>query len=154
MSEILAAIIGAFVGFVSSFLVLRFDYKQLFAKVVSENRIEWMNSLRTNLSRFLANAEILGEMKKLQSCSFLSDGKCECEQYIQLKQGMFEARELVTTRLNLAKELQALLFAALKNLDNTSENFAVQREYIEDLARKILRAEWDSVKNEAKGKED
>ncbi len=147
MSELLSALIGTIIGAIGSFLLLRFNYRQLFANVVSENRIEWMNSLRTNLSKFLANAEILREIPHPSTQS-----KDTAQQYFTLKCSMFEARELVTTRLNLAKEQQHLLFVALKNLDYMDDNFIAQREYIEELARKILRPEWESVKNEAKGK--
>ncbi len=127
----------------------RHNQSQLFAEVVSENRIEWMNSLRINLSKFLANAETLRDY----SLSSDKDGE-KYKQYVALKREMLEAKGLVTTRLNLEKELQRLMFTAIKDFDYTSENFTAKRIYVEDLARRILRPEWDSVKNEAKGKEN
>lgn len=46
------------------------------------------------------------------------------------------------------------MFAAIKQIDCSQNNtqFEAQREYIEELARKILKPEWERVKNEAQGK--
>ena len=46
------------------------------------------------------------------------------------------------------------MLAAIKKFDYSTENekFATQCEYIEELARKILKPEWERVKAEACGK--
>lgn len=161
MNEIVAALIGGVIGFLGSFLVLRFNYKQLFAQTVSSNRMDWINKWRENLSIFLANAEVLHEMTRnhngeIQACALNKSMKyvCECEKYIALKTEMLKSREMITSRLNLNEDLHRLMFATIKQIDIQSNDFFVQREYIEELARQILKPEWERLKREAKGKEN
>ena len=151
METIIAAII-ALAGVILSvgisllvaLLTRRYNYHHLFAETVSKNRMEWINVWRENISTFLALAETLHECyKKGTSCAL-------CE----LKKEMLKARAMITTRLNMTEELHCLMFAAIKQIDCSQSNtqFEAQREYIEELARKILKPEWERVKNEAQGK--
>ena len=152
METIIAAII-ALAGVILSvgislmvaLLTRRYNYHHLFAETVSKNRMEWINVWRENISTFLAIAETLHD----SGCK--KDKPCElCE----LKKEMLKARAMITTRLNMTEELHCLMFAAIKQIDCSQSNtqFEAQREYIEELARKILKPEWERVKNEAQGK--
>ena len=161
METIIAAII-ALAGVILSvgisllvaLLTRRYNYHHLFAETVSKNRMEWINVWRENISTFLAIAETLHEScKKDELCGSgcKKDKPCElCE----LKKEMLKARAMITTRLNMTEELHCLMFAAIKQIDCSQSNtqFEAQREYIEELARKILKPEWERVKNEAQGK--
>ena len=143
MSEVIAALLGALIGFVSSFLVLRFNYKQLFAQTVSNNRMDWINVWRENISKFLACAEFLHKHK---------DKKCEkCCEY---EKEMYQARSMIVSRLNLTEELHVLMKASIENINvnDDDQTFTAKCEYILEVARQILKLEWERVKQEAKGK--
>ena len=53
-SGLIGAIIGAVISGVLSFLVLRFNYRQLYAEIVSKSRDEWLGQMRDHLSKLLA----------------------------------------------------------------------------------------------------
>lgn len=159
-SGVISGLAGAVLGFVASMLVLRFNYRDLFAKTVSANRMEWINVWRENISTFIANATILHERGYVAKranveCPCKEPCKDCCAECLKIEAEMLKARELITTRLNMAEEKHALLFAAIKQIDYSAENtkFAAQCEYIEELARQILKPEWERVKDEARGKE-
>lgn len=149
MSEVLSGLIGALIGFVSSFLVLRFYYKQLFAQTVSSNRMDWINVWRENISKFLACAEFLHKHK---------DKNCEkgdgCDKCCEYEKEMYQARSMIISRLNLTEGNHVLMKASLDGFDynDDEKTFIAKREYILELARQILKPEWERVKHEAKGK--
>ena len=162
-SEVIAALI-ALSGVILSILVnilfhigaTRYNYNQLFAQTVSENRMDWINVWRENVSKFLACAEILVK----HTCDCKQEHKCEnckccCKdcKIIEYKKEFYEARGMITSRLNMDEELHVLMFAAINQIDfKDTENFVAKREYILELARKILKPEWERLKDEARGK--
>ena len=130
------------------------------AKTVSANRMDWINVWRENISTFIANATILHERGYVAKrtdveCPCKEPCKDCCAECLKIEAEMLKARELITTRLNMAERKHVLLFAAIKQFDYSAENtkFAAQCEYIEELARQILKPEWERVKDEARGKE-
>lgn len=149
-TEIIAAII-ALVGVILSILVsllislatTRFNYRQLYAQTVSTNRMDWINKWRENISKFLACAEILNN-----NCA------CGNNELITIEKEMYEARGMVVSRLNLDepnhKAMLVLMNFFVIHCDK--QEFIKQREAILALARKILKPEWERVKDEAKGK--
>lgn len=157
MSEVVAAVIGAVFGFIASWLTLRFNYNQLFAQTVSNNRMDWINVWRENISKFLACTELLIEHKcegkKKNDCK---ECKCDCKdcKIIEYKKEFYESRGMITSRLNMEEELHILMFAAINQIhyNNEREDFIPKREYILELERKILKNEWERVKDEARGK--
>ena len=149
-NEITAALI-ALGGVVVSVLVTiafgiithRYNYNQLFAQTISSNRMEWINVWRENISKFLACAEFLHKHK---------DKKCEkCCEY---EKEMYQAKSMIGSRLNLTEENHVLMKASLDNFDynDDEKTFIAKREYILELARQILKPEWERLKDEAKGK--
>lgn len=153
MSEAIAGLIGALVGFVASFLTLRFNYKQLFAETVSSNRMEWINVWRENISKFLACAEAIGYMQSKnvkKSCdSFCKNDDKEFE----YTKEFYQSRAMIVSRLNLTEELHKAMHIAIYEVNLTNlGNFSQQRELILQIARQILKPEWERVKNEARGK--
>ena len=147
VAALLGAIGGALLSFLASWLTLKFNYHQLFAETVSKNRMEWINVWRENISKFLACAEIL------QKCSLSTE--CDNCKIVEYKKEFYESRAMITSRLNMDEELHVLMFAAINQIDfkTPDSEFAAKREYILELARKILKPEWERVKKEAKGKE-
>lgn len=162
--EVIAALI-ALGGVILSVLVsvlfhigtTRYNYNQLFAQTVSNNRMDWINVWRENISKFLACTELLiehkCECKKKNDCEGC---KCDCKdcKIIEYKKEFYESRGMITSRLNMEEELHILMFAAINQIhyDNAREEFIPKREYILELERKILKNEWERVKDEARGK--
>lgn len=140
-------VFSAIVSFIVSAAATRFNYKQLFAETVSKNRMEWINVWRENISTFLACAEILHEPS-----STTPSGSGAPNDDMRFK--LYEARAMITSRLNMEEELHKIMFSAINTLDWSPSNgkFAAQREYILETARQILKPEWERVKHEAKGK--
>lgn len=153
--EVIAALI-ALGGVILSVLVsvlfhigtTRYNYNQLFAQTVSNNRMDWINVWRANIARFLACTELLIEYQ----C-----GGCNCDnecKLIEQKKEFYESRGMITSRLNMEEELHVLMCAAINQIhySDKRENFIPKREYILELERKILKNEWERVKDEARGK--
>jgi len=145
LSGLIGAVVGAIFGFIASFLTLRLGYHQLFASTVSSNRMEWINVWRENISKFLACAEILHTKVKT------NDNEKELLGY---EKELLEARAMIITRLNTKENDHVLMYGALTQIDYSplSQSFYAQQTAIIELARKILKPEWERVKNEAKGK--
>lgn len=145
ISGLIGAIAGALIGFIASLLTLRFNYHQLFASTVSSNRMEWINVWRENISKFLACAEILHTKDRT------NDNEKELLGY---EKELLEARAMIITRLNTKENDHVLMYGALTQIDYSplSQSFYAQQTVIIELARKILKPEWERVKNEAKGK--
>lgn len=149
-TEIIAAII-ALVGVILSILVsllislatTRFNYRQLYAQTVSTNRMDWINKWRENISKFLACAEILNN-----NCA------CGNNELITIEKEMYEARGMVVSRLNLDEPNHKAMLVLMNSfvIHCDKQEFIKQREAILALARKILKPEWERVKDEAKGK--
>lgn len=158
--EVAAAII-ALGGVILSALVTiiinsgrtRYNYNQLFAETVSNNRMDWINVWRENISKFLACAEILNRC----NCPNKNPGNgqaCTCRDLMAYKKEFYESRAMITSRLNMSEELHVLMFAAINQIsfETTDAEFVAKREYILELARAILKPEWERLKDEAKGK--
>lgn len=55
----MCTLIGIIVCFMSSWFLLKFNYKKMFVETISKNRMEWINVWRENISKFLDCSEIL-----------------------------------------------------------------------------------------------
>lgn len=146
MSEVLAVIIGAILGFIPSVLLLRFNYSQLFAQTVSSNRMNWIDNFREEFSI------IVGTVRFAKGKKYCVN---KCNKFILEAE---QARVKLLTRLNqntnkfgneynraFAQRLEAIDFS---NLTTTTEEDV---ETLIIISRKILEPEWDRVKEEAKG---
>ena len=139
-------VFSVIVSFIVSMATTRFNYKQLFAETVSKNRMEWINVWRENISTFLACAEIL---HRSQSTTAFTQ-----ESINQYLQDMYKAQLMITSRLNMEEKLHKEIAATINGFSYTANNaqFTENKEEILDLARQILKIEWDRVKLEAQGK--
>lgn len=143
MTEFWAALIGALIGSIVPAITLRFNYRQLFAQSVSSNRMDWINVWRENISKFLACAEVLHNRYRCKNIPLL-----------QVEKEMYEARGMVVSRLNLKEEEHRKMLLLMNNFSVHCSNhqFIKQREEILELARNILKYEWERVKAEANGR--
>ena len=55
----IGALAGAVIGFVGSWLLLKYNYKDLFAKTVSSNRMDWINKFRDEIAMVIGTIRIL-----------------------------------------------------------------------------------------------
>ena len=137
------AVLSVIITVIINFWHKRYNYNQLFAETVSQNRMEWINVWRENISDFLACAETLR-----------NNTTCGKDELVKLEKEMYAARGMVVSRLNLEeKDHQSMLVLMNTFVVHCSEqDFINQREDILALARKILKPEWERVKDEARGK--
>ena len=137
-SEFVSAIIGAIIGALTSLLVLRFNYHDLYARSISESRMNWIDNFREELSIIVAALKT-GENNVLNA---------------------EKARAKLLTRLNLdtaklGNEYNKVFADLLNSIKFGGQN-AEQEETADrliEIARKILEFEWQRVKKEAEGKQ-
>lgn len=158
MSEVIAAVIGAVFGFIASWLTLRFNYNQLFAQTVSENRMDWINHFREEFSIILGTASFLSN-NPINECKSTNNEECkicdkECAKRIILEAE--RARMKLLTRLNMdtskiGNEYNQVFERKLKEIDFNKMFSKQQQNELMEIAREILEFEWKKVKKEAKG---
>lgn len=136
-------IISVMVTLVIDIMTTRFNYRQLYAQTVSTNRMDWINVWRENISTFLACAEALR-----------SNTSSNSDELIKIEKEMYESRGMIVSRLNLDEidHQTMLLLINTFSIYCSDQEFINQRESILALARKILKPEWERVKEEARGK--
>ena len=149
--EVVAALISASGVFVSLLVTIvfnalasKFNYRKLFAETVSQNRMDWINVWRENVSVFLAASRVLHDFQYKAGPNF--------DEYVFRQQ---QAKAMVTTRLNLTENLHQEFLIAINAVDfrcTDEKKFSCACEMVEVLARKILKPEWERVKEEAKGR--
>lgn len=133
MSEIIAALIGCLVGVLGSYFTLRFNYRQLFAETVSQSRNHWLNEMRENISVMLAEA-------------------CKCVGPLKSKE-YYIAQNQVLLRMNNVEPLHLMLTKEIRELERSGSaaDFRLHRDNILTISEKLLKREWEHVKDEAKG---
>ncbi|NLE06907.1 MAG: hypothetical protein GX638_19175 [Crenarchaeota archaeon] len=147
LGELLSGFLGALLGCFFSFLTLRYNYKDLYARTVSENRMEWINNFREEIATVAAAVK--------------------CGNSLEIRNGdrplLYEAekaRVRLLTRINMdtsksGNEYNKVLSDILSDIDFTKQckEDKARIDALLDLSRKILEIEWKRVKNEAGGKE-
>lgn len=155
----LGAILGAGIALLGTMLTNKLGYKNLFAEVVSKNRMDWINNFREELSVFLGTAKLVHDLC-LKKCSLCDETKCNEEkaECCKLICDLEKARVKLLTRLNqdISKEGNeynkkfAMLISEFK-IFNIDDDFIDKYNEIIKVARGILEPEWVKVKKEAKG---
>ncbi len=153
MLAFIGGIIGVVVGFLGSWLALKFNYKQLFADTVSKNRMEWINNFREELSIVLGTYRALhkkGESEKpdhnkpvpkIKPADILKAERTRVKLLTRLNQDTAKA----------SNEYNAIFAEKLNSIDFNGEYNKVLYDEIVDYSRKILEVEWRRVKKEAQG---
>lgn len=146
--EILSGFLGALLGAGLSFLTLRYNYRDLYARNISSSRMEWINNFREEMSTVIAAIEFNG------CCEIASTEKCD------ILYDAYKARAKLQTRLNLniskyGNEYNQALYDLLNSIDfKNCKNSQKTVEQLLTLTRKILEPEWQRVKSEARGKKN
>ncbi|MDR0856562.1 MAG: hypothetical protein LBM78_04045 [Clostridiales bacterium] len=149
---IISGIGGAVLGGVGTWLTLRFNYRELFAKTVSNRRVEWIRLLPENIGVLLSETE--RNMRRKGDKKTKSPSESKSDYYI--------SRTIVLTIINLKECLHCKLHNLILRLDDYYHKeppdqdlvaFCELRGEIIEITRKIEKAEWEHVKSEArKGK--
>lgn len=151
---IISGLSGGFLGFFASLLTLRFNYRSLFAQTVSQNRMDWINSFREELSI------VVGAVKALKAINKPNNevtNQLNIEE-LKLKIDAEKAKAKLLTRLNsnstkTGNEYNEVFSEMLKKIQfDGSDDAVMWLEDLEDTAKQILESEWARVKKEAKGK--
>lgn len=158
LSGLLGAILGAGIALLGTMLTNKLGYKNLFAEVVSKNRMDWINNFREELSVFLGTAKFVHDLC-LKKCSLCDETKClDKAERCKLICDLEKARVKLLTRLNQdiskdGNEYNKKFAALISELQifNTDDDFIDKYNEIIKVARGILEPEWVKVKKEAKG---
>lgn len=153
--NIASAIIGAIVGFIASALTLRFSYKQLFAQTVSQNRMDWINNFREELSIVVGTAKYLNYIHQQNKYSDIDGNTYQPSEQVLSAE---KARVKLLTRLNTnstkeGNEYNDVFAEMINMLEFTGNDNLSLIKKIEETAKLILEPEWKRVKKEAKGNE-
>lgn len=145
--EIYSGILGALLGAVVTAFTIRFNYKDLYARSISKNRMEWINNFREEVAVIVATLKTISGKKPEVS-----------ESNYSIIYSAEKARAKLLTRLNLdtskkGNEYNQVMADVLNEIDfkkSNQDNKSYEKALI-DLSRKILEPEWNRVKREAGG---
>lgn len=151
MNEILAALLGALVGAIvtggTSYYLLKYNYKALFAKTVSENRMIWIRNIREAATKIISIYIVyVNSQNEIQDTD-------NCEIKLNLEKEFYENISVIRTRLNLKENRHQIFDMYLKKLrlDKSISTCQVEED-INFFIRDIMKDEWERVKKEARGK--
>jgi hypothetical protein len=146
---LVGAVIGCAGTLIVGYLQNKLGGHRLFAETVSRERMEWIKAFRDEIAAMLAHAEML----KRHPCKKQDAGRLipYCK-----------ARARLLSRMNLTENLHIALVGLVMKLDKFAgveckgdtgdPDFWNLRETILETTRRILKPEWERVKEEAKGK--
>lgn len=146
-SGLIGAIIGTVISGVLSFLVLRFNYRQLYAEIVSKSRDEWLGQMRDHLSKLLA---------EIRKPTIKNADEEKANGGISLSNDYYNAKFQLFLRLNEKEPLHIALKKEIEELEGIVSSKCVDKindveNRILEIARTVLKIEWDRVRQEAKG---
>ncbi len=139
----LATVAGALIGFIGSYLLLRYNYKSLYADVISKSRMEWINAYRDEVATIVMCLRMPQNKDKDKKDRYICDAE--------------KARAQLLTRLNfdtskLENKLNIDFAELLESIDFQADNSKNGKaERIIEASKYILELEWKRVKKEAKG---
>ena len=150
----LEALFGFMGGLIASLITVWVARIKNYGEIVSERRNIWLNEMRNNISRMLAN-------KKAIDC-IEEEIKPQTQPQTKTKGGLFEkkvklekeyelAKNEVLIRLNLTEGKHQLLKEAIEEFDTKDDYDNIAAEKILEISRSLLKDEWEKVKKETKG---
>lgn len=143
MLECLFAFLGAVVG---GFIGLITAKRTIYNDSVSQRRNVWLNEMREYISKMLAYKKVLDDSKQNQNQN--QTPSADIEKYI----AEYEiAKNQVLIRLNMTEEKHMLLKKAIEDLDFGARDYDDVAPKLVEIARSILKEEWEKVKRETKG---
>lgn len=144
IGNVLSGVIGAIIAFLGSFLLLRFNYKDLFAKTVSQDRILWLKQMREYAEDLLCY--IRNHYEKDQRDE---SGK----NYFDYIDPILLRLNVETTDITSKNTIEQKIFNLL-NCDFTEIKTNLYDQSDKGLIylfRRMLKDEWEKVKCEARG---
>ena len=147
LSGIIATLVSAAVSFVS----IRFNYHELFARTVSENRMDWINKFRDEISTIVATIKVNNTDDKM----LFAAEKAKASLITRLNQDITKPGNEYNKRM--LEELNKVNFDLGESSNDLKKNSSDlggcngKIEALLDLSRKILEPEWKRVKEEARG---
>ena len=155
--NILDGFVGVIIGFVASYILLRFNYKDLYAKTVTYSRENSNNILRENISNILAICRLVNKFGYYNE----KEDRDKCinneiyNKLFELYKSISICKMMMSIRGGKGNEYHTELTTILDCISNDIKNeIAVEEKHIIDLeiyTRCILDYEWIRIKNEAKG---
>lgn len=142
------ALISVFISFVIALWGKRYNYHQLFAETVSQSRNKWLNEMREYISGMLANKRRMVY------------GNTNDDNIIDVANKYDECKFQVLIRLNTAESDRRELRVLIMQLDDLPDGklegvkldtYEAIELAIVEIARNILKDEWEKVKLESKG---
>ena len=148
---ILLSFLGAVIG---SIITIRLGYRELYAKNVTTNRMEWINVWRTKIPEFLSRVEILLKIKEYNKNDFNGNND---KYYSKILDEFYQAKYMIEIRLNLNESKHQMVYLlineiteALLDCNECYNSITKKKEQLLILSRTILKEEWERVKIESK----
>ena len=98
---ILLSFLGAVIG---SIITIRLGYRELYAKNVTTNRMEWINVWRTKIPEFLSKVEILLKIKE------------DDKNYSKILDEFYQAKYMIEIRLNLNESKHQMVYLLINEI--------------------------------------
>lgn len=148
---ILLSFLGAVIG---SIITIRLGYRELYAKNVTTNRMEWINVWRTKIPEFLSKVEILLKIKEYNKND--SNGNND-KYYSKILDEFYQAKYMIEIRLNLNESKHQMVYLLINEIteavldcNKCYNSITKKKEQLLILSRTILKEEWERVKIESK----
>lgn len=148
---ILLSFLGAVIG---SIITIRLGYRELYAKNVTTNRMEWINVWRTKIPEFLSKVEILFKIKEHDKND--SNGNND-KNYSKILDEFYQAKYMIEIRLNLNESKHQMVYLLINEIteavldcNKCYNSITKKKEQLLILSRTILKEEWERVKIESK----
>ncbi len=141
LGEILSGLVGAILGSGISFLTLKYNYRDLYARNISKNRMDWINNFRDELAIIIAALECKKDHETIYNA-------CKARAKIQTRLNLDISKEGNEYNQAMSDLLCSINF--YESYDSVTKDKLVKK--LVSLTRKILEPEWQRVKQEAKGR--
>lgn len=107
---ILLSFLGAVIG---SIITIRLGYRELYAKNVTTNRMEWINVWRTKIPEFLSKVEILLKIKEYNKNDFNGNND---KYYSKILDEFYQAKYMIEIRLNLNESKHQMVYLLINEI--------------------------------------
>ena len=155
---ILEGIVGALIGFIASLCLIRFNYKDLYAKTVTLSRRESNNLLRDSLTTVISCCKIYNlhlQVNKNIKCDKNYQRPCCLDTIEKMYKSIFICKMMMSIHGGYGNDYHKEMEEALINIENSIRDRIQIKEKnikeIENYGRFILDYEWKRIKKEAKG---
>ena len=151
----LGAFVGGAMGSIGTAFTLRYNYRELYAKTISESRNRWIDILRERVSVMIAEAEIIMSCSPCPNVPVNKNQNCDLTEHYSR---YYQAKNEIIMRINEKENKHLQLYSVLTKFDSAVqsgnyEQFIREKENLLLGIRYILKGEWERVKGEARGRQ-